>query len=340
MSFVSTANIVAAVSGKIYPGQLFASTANIVTSIGNAAGQQTQNFQSNAGMVFALSGQKILVTRELKTTAFVKWKTLGELDRIYQFKSTAALVLATTADLNQYSSFTSTANIVTAAASDSKVINDFDVNPQIQWATNTPDGDTFRAFSCSPAINWSVLCDGPNLNRFYSFAPTIQFAINNPTWDAIGYGPRLDPSIQTDSTAKANQYMSFASTANIVTATSSDLSFTIPAALLKIIVDGSKVTETLTDFPVYVDITDSAGISDEDLSKFFISMNDDSKRKKIKLFQADKATECYVEIDNSDMANSKFGIHFKAPSLPAGVDTVFWLQYSPLWPDNTTYIGI
>jgi hypothetical protein len=108
---------------------------------------------------------------------------------------------------------------------------------------------------------------------------------------------------------------------------------------IEITIDNTKIDEDLTDFPVYLDISDNSGISGLDLSAFFTELESSSNRKKIAVTTSDGVSQCYVEIDYEDIANDKMGIHFKAPFITSALDAKFFLYYDITASDNTDFVG-
>ncbi|MCK5617662.1 hypothetical protein KAR91_88170 [Candidatus Pacearchaeota archaeon] len=95
----------------------------------------------------------------------------------------------------------------------------------------------------------------------------------------------------------------------------------------------------LTDFPVNVLLSTSAGIGDTDLTAFFTEIGSDANRKKIAVALADDTTECYIDIERWDNANKKASLHVKVPFLSSSADTILYLYADSAHADNTTYVG-
>ncbi len=87
---------------------------------------------------------------------------------------------------------------------------------------------------------------------------------------------------------------------------------------VKVTVQNSKVDVNLTDFPVYVDLSDlPAG--------FFTNVKNDGSD--IRVTQADGTTEQAREIVTITTGSSIGEIHFKASSLSSSTDTDFYIYY-------------
>jgi hypothetical protein len=87
---------------------------------------------------------------------------------------------------------------------------------------------------------------------------------------------------------------------------------------VKITVQSSKVAATLTDFPVYVDLSDlPAG--------FFTNV--DSAGDDIRVTQSDGTTECAFELVSINTGASTGGVWFMANSLNAASNTDFYIYY-------------
>ena len=87
---------------------------------------------------------------------------------------------------------------------------------------------------------------------------------------------------------------------------------------VKITVDHTKVGSTLTDFPVYVDLSNLP-------SGFHTNVKSDGGD--IRVTRSDGTTECPREIVFYDAANDKGELHFKANSLSSTTDTDFYIYY-------------
>jgi len=106
----------------------------------------------------------------------------------------------------------------------------------------------------------------------------------------------------------------------------------------KFTIDSSKIDSSLSDFPVALLLSTSAGTNDEDLTAIFTEIAD-SDRKKIAVTTSDGTTQCYVEIEVWDSTNKKAALHVKVPTISSSADTELYLYYDSGHADNTTYVG-
>ncbi|MEX2514740.1 MAG: DUF2341 domain-containing protein [Candidatus Paceibacterota bacterium] len=86
----------------------------------------------------------------------------------------------------------------------------------------------------------------------------------------------------------------------------------------KITINADQVEETLTDFPVYVDLSDFG-------SQFFNNVRSDGGD--IRITASDGTTELAREVVSVDTASSTGEIHFKADEIDAEADTDFYIYY-------------
>ena len=94
----------------------------------------------------------------------------------------------------------------------------------------------------------------------------------------------------------------------------------------------------MSDFPVALLLSTSAGTNDEDLTAIFTEIAD-ADRKKIAVTTSDGTTQCYVEIEKWDSTNKKAALHVKIPSISSSSNTELYLYYDSGHADNTTYVG-
>jgi hypothetical protein len=98
---------------------------------------------------------------------------------------------------------------------------------------------------------------------------------------------------------------------------------------IKLTIDGSKIDENLTDFPVMVSLGSS--------SAFFDEIGTSSH--KVAFTTSDAVTQCYAEIEHFDFDAKKAHYWIKAPTLSSGTNQVFYLYYDSTQLDNDDYIG-
>ena len=108
---------------------------------------------------------------------------------------------------------------------------------------------------------------------------------------------------------------------------------------IKLTIDNTNVDDTLTDFPVLIKISNSSGISSTDVISVFTELGSDVNRKKIAVTTGDETTQCYVEIERFDYANSVAWLWVKVPSVASDAETILYVYYDSLHADNTAYIG-
>jgi hypothetical protein len=108
----------------------------------------------------------------------------------------------------------------------------------------------------------------------------------------------------------------------------------------KITIDNNKIDAALTDFPVYIPIGASVGSDNDDLTDITDDLGSSSNRKKLAVTTADGYTQCWVEIDNEDIANDKMGLHVRVPFISASLDTVLYIYWdSTKTVTDNTYVG-
>jgi len=108
---------------------------------------------------------------------------------------------------------------------------------------------------------------------------------------------------------------------------------------IEIKVDYSKIEETLTDFPVMINISSSSGTNSADLTQVFDELASDDNRTKIAVTTSNGTTQCYVEIESWDTAGEQAWLWVKVPVVYFGSDTILYLYYDSAQPDNTSYVG-
>jgi hypothetical protein len=105
-------------------------------------------------------------------------------------------------------------------------------------------------------------------------------------------------------------------------------------------IDSSKVSGTLTNFPVYVHISAECGIGDSDLSSFFSVLATESNQKKVAFTGSDGLTQFYAEIDHFNLGTKEAGFHVKVPSISSSEDTELWLYWGRKAEPNNAYTGL
>ncbi|MDD9897891.1 MAG: DUF2341 domain-containing protein, partial [Candidatus Melainabacteria bacterium] len=89
---------------------------------------------------------------------------------------------------------------------------------------------------------------------------------------------------------------------------------------LKLTVDNTKVNGDLTDFPVYIDLSDLSS------ANFFGNVRSDGGE--IRITQGDGLTLLPTELVSIDTTNNQGELWFKAPFLDASADTIFYIYYN------------
>lgn len=102
-------------------------------------------------------------------------------------------------------------------------------------------------------------------------------------------------------------------------------------------VDFTKIDETLTNFPVLLNITDSSGFDNTDLTALFSLTGGDFKR--IQIRRADGVTPLYAEVENWDIVNESSQFYIKLPSVSNIELTTFKIFYKTGIANNN-YTGI
>ncbi len=110
------------------------------------------------------------------------------------------------------------------------------------------------------------------------------------------------------------------------------------AGCIRITISSGTVGSDLTNFPIYLNLSSSAGTSSQDLTTIFNALG--SNKYKFGIFLSDFVTQCYVEIVSWDETSEVAEIHFRAPSILTASNNNFYLVYDSSMADNTTYVGI
>jgi hypothetical protein len=107
----------------------------------------------------------------------------------------------------------------------------------------------------------------------------------------------------------------------------------------KISISNTKIDDILSNFPILVYISASSGTGSTNITDIFTELGADANRKKIAITTSDEVTQCYVEIERFDYANSIAWFWVKVPSVAAASVTELYIYYDVSKADNTTYIG-
>jgi len=107
---------------------------------------------------------------------------------------------------------------------------------------------------------------------------------------------------------------------------------------IKVTIDSSLIDETLTDFPVMVNISTSAGISDYDTGRLFDILDTDAKKEKLKVTNVDGTVEYFCERGEWTPSAGTAILWVKVPEISSTTDTEFLLTWNLSASDNN-YIG-
>jgi hypothetical protein len=113
---------------------------------------------------------------------------------------------------------------------------------------------------------------------------------------------------------------------------------------IQLTIDGTKVNEDLTDFPVLIHLSNDSGITHVDATSVFEELTTSGSRTKIAVYTVSgtEDVQCYTEIDKWIITASGVGeswLWVKVPTLSSGVDTQLYLYYDKDVSDNITYVG-
>jgi hypothetical protein len=105
---------------------------------------------------------------------------------------------------------------------------------------------------------------------------------------------------------------------------------------LSLTISSSDIDDNISNFPLMIKLTSTAGKTSTDVSDIFDTLGDNSK--KIKVVTA-SGTDCYVEIDTWDSSNEEAVLWVRVPSISSTEDTVLYLYYDAQKADNSDYVG-
>ncbi len=103
-------------------------------------------------------------------------------------------------------------------------------------------------------------------------------------------------------------------------------------------IDTTNVDADLADYPVYINLSTSSGITDADVSAVFDELGADSL--KIAVTTDDGTTECAVEIVSWDNVGETAELWACIPAVDDTADTIIYLYYDDSQSDNSTYVGV
>ena len=102
-------------------------------------------------------------------------------------------------------------------------------------------------------------------------------------------------------------------------------------------VDKDEVDATLSNFPVALILSSSAGIGNDDVTQIFDEISSNSL--KLAVTTDNGTTECYVEVAHWDDGSEEAELYVKVPSISSSSDTTLYLYYDNDHADNTDYVG-
>jgi len=108
---------------------------------------------------------------------------------------------------------------------------------------------------------------------------------------------------------------------------------------IKIVIDHTKIEEDVTYFPLTIFLSTNCGLNNFDASDIFNELG--NNKLKLAVYQSDKSTQLYVEIEHWDSTNKEAVLHVSRSgwTISSTEDTVIWLCYDKNQPDNTSYVG-
>jgi hypothetical protein len=110
------------------------------------------------------------------------------------------------------------------------------------------------------------------------------------------------------------------------------------AKRIKLTIDSSKISSSLTNFPVAVLISDASGTNDHDVTAIFDELG--ANNLKMAVTTDDGLTQTYAEIAYWNTTSERGEVHVLLPSISSSADTVFYLYFDSSQSDNSTYIGV
>jgi len=110
------------------------------------------------------------------------------------------------------------------------------------------------------------------------------------------------------------------------------------AKRIKLTIDSSKISSSLTNFPVAVLISDASGTNSHDVTAIFDELG--ANNLKMAVTTDDGLTQTYAEIAYWNTTSERGEVHVLLPSISSSADTVFYLYFDSSQSDNSTYIGV
>jgi hypothetical protein len=108
---------------------------------------------------------------------------------------------------------------------------------------------------------------------------------------------------------------------------------------VQIDIDSDLIDADLTDFPVTLYLSDTAGISELDTDRVFEVIQSSADNKKIAVTTADGLTQCPVEIEYWNNTDKEAVLHVKVPHVESSADTTLYLYFDDSAADNDNFVG-
>jgi len=108
---------------------------------------------------------------------------------------------------------------------------------------------------------------------------------------------------------------------------------------IKLIISSDKIDTVLYNFPILINLSESSGVTNKNLSGIFTQLESDSNRKKIAVTDYTGIAQCYVEIENWSTVNKSAQLWVKVPEVSSTQDTVLYLYYDINHIDNSLMVG-
>ncbi len=106
----------------------------------------------------------------------------------------------------------------------------------------------------------------------------------------------------------------------------------------KVTIDYTKVDSNLSEFPVALILSTTAGLGTTDLTSIFTEIDSDANRLKIAITTDDGITQLPVEVAWWDTTNKQALLYTKVPVVQSGIATSIYLYYDRSQVDNV-YVG-
>ena len=108
---------------------------------------------------------------------------------------------------------------------------------------------------------------------------------------------------------------------------------------IKLIIPSDKIDDTLYNFPILINLSDSSGVTNTNVAGIFSQLENDSNRKKIAVTDYTGVAQCYVEIEHWSTVNKSAKLWVKVPEVSSIQDTILYLYYDINHADNSLMVG-